>query len=73
MQIWQIFFILIWTKTEKTPFKTLKLLQSICVKRYDSVFKSELLSLSHTARHNHFGGSSPQKEKPAAFIQSLKY
>ncbi len=42
----------------------LKLLVSFCAKCHDSVVKSQLLRHSHTTRHNHWCGSSPQKEKP---------
>ena len=46
------------------------LFQSLCAQCYDSVFKSALLRQSHTTRHNHWCGSSPQKEKPKKqFIQ----
>ena len=52
------------TKTIKTPSMGLKLLVSFCAKCHDSVVKSQLLRHSHTTRHNHWDGSSPQKEKP---------
>ena len=42
----------------------LKLSLSFCAKCHDSVVKSQLLRHSHTTRHNHYHGSSPQKEKP---------
>ena len=42
----------------------LKLLVSFCAKCHDSVVKSQLLRHRHTTRHNHWHGSSPQKEKP---------
>ena len=41
----------------------LKLLVSFCAKCHDSVVKSRLLRHSHATRHNHWHGSSPQKEK----------
>ena len=40
---------------------------SICAKRHGSVVKSQLLRHSHATRHNHWHGSSPQKEKPRLF------
>ena len=63
------------TKTIKTPSVGLILFQSLCAQCYDSVFKSALLRQSHTTRHNHWCGSSPQKEKPrfAKKQLSLKY
>ena len=45
----------------------LKLLVSFCAKCHDSVVKSQLLRHSHATRHNHWHGSSPQKEKPRLF------
>ena len=51
------------TKTIKTPSVCLKLLLSFCAKCHGSVVKSQLLRHSHTTRHNHCHGSSPQKEK----------
>ena len=63
------------TKTRKTPSVGLKLSVSFCAKCHDSVVKSQLLRHSHTTRHNHWHGSSPQKEKPrfAKKQLSLKY
>ena len=51
------------TKTIKTPSVGLTLILSICDKCHGSVVKSQLLRHSHTTRHNHCHGSSPQKEK----------
>ena len=51
------------TKTIKTPSVCLKLSMSFCAKCHGSVVKSQLLRHSHTTRHNHCHGSSPQKEK----------
>ena len=51
------------TKTIKTPSVCFKLSMSFCAKCHGSVVKSQLLRHSHTTRHNHCHGSSPQKEK----------
>ena len=61
------------TKTIKTPSVGLILFQSLCAQCYDSVFKSTLLRQSHTTRHTHWRGSSPQKEKPQKTIHSVQY
>ena len=61
------------TKTIKTPSVGLQLFQSLCAQCYDSVFKSALLHQSHTTSHNHWGGSSPQKEKTKKTIHSVLY
>ena len=52
------------TKTIKTPSVGLILSESICAQWYAFGFKSTLLRHSHTTFHNHWCGSSPQKEKP---------